>query len=110
MKFVYQGFFVALLLAVNGLVFTNEARAQTPAPVRVAVPFTGRVTDQATGEGLPGATILFPDLRQVTVTDPAGNFQFSNLPRGRFLMQVSYVGYNTLSHGAAPLVGAHHRG
>jgi iron complex outermembrane receptor protein len=105
MKFVYQGFFAALLLAVNGLVLINEARAQTPAPARVAAPFTGRVTDQATGEGLPGATILFPDLRQVTVTDPAGNFQFSNLPRGRFLMQVSYVGYNTTSQTVATGTG-----
>ena len=62
-----------------------------------AAPVTGRITDQATGEGLPGATILFPDLKQGTVTDATGNFQFSSLPRGRFLMQVRYVGYNTVS-------------
>ncbi|TGE26358.1 TonB-dependent receptor [Hymenobacter metallicola] len=66
-------------------------------PVRTAVvPVTGRVVDQTTQEPLPGATIVFPDLRQATTSGPDGSFRFTNLPKGRFLMQVRFIGYNTV--------------
>ncbi|GGG45598.1 TonB-dependent receptor [Hymenobacter glacieicola] len=61
-----------------------------------APPLTGRVTDAATGEVLPGANVIFPDLRQATATSPDGTFRFANLPRGRFLMQVRFVGYTAV--------------
>jgi iron complex outermembrane receptor protein len=98
------------LLFLSGL--ANEAIAQTttPAAGRVAtVPFTGRVTDAATGEAVPGATVLFPDLKQGAATDAAGNFSFNSLPRGRFLLQIRSLGYNVVSQtvdtgSAEPLV------
>ncbi|GAA3950112.1 TonB-dependent receptor [Hymenobacter algoricola] len=62
----------------------------------VAVPVTGRITDGATQEPLPGATVLFPDLKQATATGADGTFRFSSLPRGRFLLQVRFLGYNTV--------------
>ncbi|SHK05393.1 iron complex outermembrane recepter protein [Hymenobacter psychrotolerans DSM 18569] len=72
----------------------------TPArPLRTApatAPVMGRVTDAATGGALPGATIVFPDLRQASTTDADGTFRFANLPSGRFLMQVRFLGYTTV--------------
>lgn len=62
-----------------------------------AVPVKGRVTDEASGEALPGATVVFPDLRQATSTAADGSFQFANLPKGRFLMQVRFVGFTTVA-------------
>ena len=72
------------------------AAQETPAArVRTAAPLTGRVVDAATGEGLPGANIIFDDLKQGTATGADGSFRFGNLPRGRFTVQVRSLGYNT---------------
>ncbi|GAA4002472.1 TonB-dependent receptor [Hymenobacter fastidiosus] len=90
-----------LFLAVLLLGLAPAAGAQTSTtplkpPRPVAVPVTGRVTDEVTKEPLPGATVLFPDLRQATTTGADGTFRFSNLPRGRFLIQVRFLGYTTV--------------
>ncbi|MBC6699789.1 TonB-dependent receptor [Hymenobacter puniceus] len=90
---MYRFFLTASLLLSVGSVL-----AQTPAsrPARTATPaapVTGRITDAATGEALPGATLYFSDLKRATSTDASGNFRFANLPRGRFLLQVRFVGY-----------------
>ncbi|GAC1602434.1 MAG: TonB-dependent receptor [Hymenobacter sp.] len=97
-------------LALGFLFFSAAAVAQTapaPASAPAAVPaataraagaaFTGRITDQATGEGLPGATLYFPDLKQGAASGADGSFSFSNLPRGRFTLQVRSLGYNTVT-------------
>ena len=68
----------------------SRGRAATP-------PLIGRVTDATTGEGLPGSTVLFDDLKQGTATGPDGSFIFANLPRGRFTVQVRSLGYNTVT-------------
>jgi iron complex outermembrane receptor protein len=58
---------------------------------------TGRLTDARTGEALPGVNVVFPDLKQGTATDADGRFNFANLPRGRFTVQITSLGYNTIS-------------
>lgn len=84
------------LLSLSGLAGAAMAQTTTLAPGQVAtVPFTGRVTDASTGEAVPGATVLFTDLKQGAATDAAGNFSFSSLPRGRFLLQIRSLNYNT---------------
>ncbi|RYY19904.1 MAG: TonB-dependent receptor, partial [Cytophagaceae bacterium] len=71
----------------------------TPATTRArpAAAVTGRLTDAKTGETLPGVSIVFPDLKQGTATDAEGRFSFANLPRGRFTVQITALGYNTIS-------------
>ena len=94
---------LALTLLLSGLGSAGfPALAQTTPPAApagrtrpTAPPFVGRVTDAATGEGLPGATVLFADLKLGAATDPDGRFSFANLPRGRFTVQVRSLGYNT---------------
>jgi iron complex outermembrane receptor protein len=59
---------------------------------------TGKVTDAETNTGLPGATIAIPDLRKSALTNENGEFTLKNLPtRGKFLMQISYIGYQTIT-------------
>ncbi|UOQ75675.1 carboxypeptidase-like regulatory domain-containing protein [Hymenobacter sp. 5516J-16] len=88
------------VVAQTSVVSPSPAAPANPVPVRaarVAAPLvTGRVTDAATGEVLPGATVVFPDLRRTTAAGTDGTFQFANLPRGRFLMQVRFVGYTAV--------------
>jgi iron complex outermembrane receptor protein len=88
-------------LLLSGLVLPAVAQpVPTPTPVRsraAAPPFAGRLTDARTGEALPGANIIFPDLKRGTATDADGRFSFASLPRGRFTVQITSLGYNTIT-------------
>ncbi|WP_442589822.1 TonB-dependent receptor [Pedobacter sp. AW31-3R] len=58
----------------------------------------GKITDAQTQSPLPGATVFIPDLKQSAISNTDGEFRFKNLPaRGRFLVQVSYIGYKTIT-------------
>ena len=100
---MFKGTFLTFLLLLGGAVSVAVAQntpVGTPATPRVrtaAPPLTGRVTDAATGESLPGATVLFDDLKQGAATGADGTFRFGNLPRGRFTVQIRFLGYNTVT-------------
>ncbi|MDA9554810.1 TonB-dependent receptor [Pelobium sp.] len=62
------------------------------------ISFTGKVIDAQTKAPLPGASITIQDLKTSALTDINGNFSFNRIPeRGKFLVQVSYIGYKYLS-------------
>ena len=52
----------------------------------------GRVVDDETGEGLPGAAILVKGLGSGTVTDGNGNFTLQ-LPEEGGTLEISYIGF-----------------
>lgn len=57
----------------------------------------GRVIDGQSKETLPGVLVTIPDLKISVVTDSSGQFKFNNIPeKGRFLVEVRYIGYSTL--------------
>ena len=56
---------------------------------------TGTVTDKADGKTIIGATVSVPDIRVGSITDVNGHYVLNNLPRGIYLVQVSYIGYAT---------------
>jgi len=58
---------------------------------------TGTVTDKADGKPIIGASVNIPDLRTGSITDDNGHFTLSNLPKGVYLVQVSYIGYLTVT-------------
>ncbi|WP_188561569.1 TonB-dependent receptor [Hymenobacter frigidus] len=98
---MHASFFRLPLAAGLTLFCSGSFAQQLPAAPRVrpaaAPPLTGRVTDAATGEGLPGSTVLFDDLKQGAATGADGGFRFNSLPRGRFTVQVRSLGYNTVT-------------
>ncbi|HKJ40628.1 MAG TPA: TonB-dependent receptor, partial [Sunxiuqinia sp.] len=57
----------------------------------------GKVTDKATGEPLPGVTVYLPDLKTGAQTNVDGNFNISHLPATKVMVQISFIGYKTLS-------------
>jgi len=58
----------------------------------------GKIIDAGTKSGLPGATISIPDLNKSALSNENGDFIFRNAPaRGRFLVQIRYVGYKTIT-------------
>jgi iron complex outermembrane receptor protein len=90
----------SILVLASTLSFTVAAQTTPPATAarpRAAGPVSGRLTDAKTGEALPGVNIIFPDLKQGTATDADGRFSFANLPRGRFTVQITSLGYNTVT-------------
>jgi len=58
---------------------------------------TGTVTDKADGKTIIGATVSIPDLRRGSITDVNGHYSLENLPKGVYLVQVSYIGYATFN-------------
>jgi iron complex outermembrane receptor protein len=61
------------------------------------VTLTGTVVDKTTREPLPGATVFIADLKTGAVADVNGQYRIPNLPGRRFLVQVKFIGYTTLT-------------
>src|SRR5690242_14570418 len=55
----------------------------------------GVVTDASTHQPIPGATVYLPDLKKGAVADLDGKFSIEKLSRGKFLVEVKYIGYAT---------------
>lgn len=60
------------------------------------ITLSGKVTDKATGEPLPGVTIYITDLKTGATSGPDGRYKIENLPRARVSVQVSFVGYKLI--------------
>jgi iron complex outermembrane receptor protein len=83
-----QRYLVVLLLSMSA---TSLFAAET-------IKLNGRVIDAFTKESLPGANVSIPDLRISLITNAEGEFSINSAPsRGKFLIQISYVGYKTLT-------------
>jgi iron complex outermembrane receptor protein len=78
-----------LLFLVTAL--TVSAKTSTVAAGNGSL--SGTVTDKADGSVIPGATVSIPDLKLGTLTDAKGNYTFNHLPKGTYLVSVSFVGY-----------------
>lgn len=58
---------------------------------------TGTVTDKSNNTPLPGVTVYFPDLHVGASTDAQGHYEIKNLPKGKFLVEVHFIGYATVT-------------
>ncbi len=56
---------------------------------------TGRITDAETGEYLIGATVFIREVTIGTATDRYGSFRLNNVPEGKYIIEVSYLGFKT---------------
>ena len=61
-----------------------------------SVTLTGRVTDAVDNEPLVGVSIYLPELKQGAVTNADGRYKIDHLPTVKTLVQVSYVGHQTI--------------
>jgi iron complex outermembrane recepter protein len=81
-----------ILFVFSFLLFTSAFAQQSQ------FVFEGVVTDAATHEPIIGATVYLADLKKGGVTDENGQFRVENLPRGKFLLEVKYIGYASHVH------------
>lgn len=54
---------------------------------------SGRVTDVATGNALPGATILLENTKTGITSGADGAFAFNNLAAGNYSLKISFLGF-----------------
>jgi iron complex outermembrane receptor protein len=67
-------------------------------PVEDAVgSLSGTVTDKADGKPVIGATVNIPDLKMGSITGVDGKYTFKSVPKGVYLVQVTYLGYATFN-------------
>ncbi len=57
---------------------------------------TGKITDEKTGEAIPGATVYIPELKTGDFADKNGAYEIDNLPRVKVIVQVSFLGYKSV--------------
>jgi iron complex outermembrane receptor protein len=61
---------------------------------------TGQITDQEDGKPLPGATVRAGEIRGTT-TDANGRFTLRNISDNTGILEISYIGYQTIKLDAA---------
>ena len=91
---------LALLLSVLGPVITSDAHSAAPNVTTKEVTsiidktVRGKVTDQSTGQGLPGANVVVRGTNVGTTTDENGSFTI-NVPDNGAMLVFSSVGFVT---------------
>ena len=85
----FKLFYILILLSVStsALAKTTEKTGK----------ITGKITDITTGKAIAGVTISIPDLKVATSTDANGVYVLKQLPRGQYLIQVTAVGYASVT-------------
>src|SRR5699024_2240386 len=81
--------FRKLLYAVAAcLISAGTAFAQTGS-------LSGAVTDESSGETLPGVNVFIPGLDRGTATNAQGAFSIGNLEYGTYTVRATFIGYAT---------------
>src|SRR5688572_27186157 len=79
------------------VLFAFSARSQEQPSPRVRNSLSGQVVDAATRSGIAGATVYVHDQKRGTVCDQEGHYHLYNLPHGIHLIEVSHIGFGTLT-------------
>ncbi|PSL50009.1 iron complex outermembrane receptor protein [Chitinophaga niastensis] len=58
---------------------------------------SGNIIDANSHQPLIGATIYIPDLHAGAASDAKGHFRLNNLPSGKYLLEVKFMGYKNIS-------------
>ena len=88
-RFIKRFYIILLLL----LFFTLAVAV----PITGSRKITGKITDKATGLPIAGVTVSIPDLKIGTSTNTNGIYLLKQLPRGEYLIQVTAVGYASVT-------------
>lgn len=90
--------FIILLVSAQSFVFANSPAIAINNKTEDAIgSLSGTITDKTDGKPIIGATVNIPDLRKGAITDVNGKYSFANVPKGVFLVQVTYIGYLTVN-------------
>ncbi len=62
---------------------------------RINSSLSGTITDVKTGYPLAGASVFIHDANKGIISKPDGSYKINNIPPGKYLVEVSYVGYSS---------------
>jgi iron complex outermembrane receptor protein len=79
------------------ILFTSIIKANYNIASIEKTTLSGNVINKKTKEVLPGVIIYFPDLKIGTATKADGSYSISDLPKAKVIIQITIVGYKTLS-------------
>ena len=79
---------IATISATVTKVFADDAAIGT---------LSGTVTDKTDGKPIFGASVSIPDLKIGTSTNSKGEYTLNRLPKGIYVVQISYLGYATVT-------------
>ena len=84
--------FILMLLCLQVLAYPGNDK-----PVYGGSPnsLKGKVIDSTTDEAVAGALVYIHDLDRSMITDSSGQFHFSDLPTGRFLVEIRALNYSS---------------
>lgn len=57
--------------------------------------FSGLVLDKQSNKPLEGASVYLHEVKMGTVTDASGNFLITEIPTGKYLLEISFQGFST---------------
>ena len=83
---------VVLAVLLGGQPWRAAAQVAAAGP-GCALSLAGRITDQRTGEPLPGAVLRLAETSVAEAADPDGHYHFHQLCAGQYHVHVSFVGY-----------------
>ena len=86
------------LLSLGLFLFMQISFSQAPENVSSSETIgslSGLVLDALDNQPLPKATIYIPDLKKGTAANNEGSYKLSKLPKGKYLVEVSYTGYGS---------------
>jgi iron complex outermembrane recepter protein len=90
--------FLAVFLPVTlQTLYAQEKDSQARSNKLVAASISGTITDAQNGQPLAGASIYLSDLKTGAVSDGKGQYNIRNIPSGRHTLEISFVGYATLT-------------
>ena len=91
-------FYIISLLFLNSIAIAQRSTNIPDSIQRKArTNFSGRVMQDSSGVPLHGATIFISDIKAGVATNQDGRFYMRNVPPGRHLVEVSFIGYSTIS-------------
>lgn len=83
----------ALILIFFFSFFLIQAKDPEPSKLQSLSSIKGQITDQSTGEGLPGVALVLSGSDIKVYTDFDGNFTFNNITPGEYTIIAEYVSY-----------------
>ena len=86
-----------LFIGFSAIANTHTITTKKAAVEEAVGTLTGTITDKTDGKPIIGATVSIPDLHTGAITDINGKYVLNHVPRGVYLVQVSYIGYATFN-------------
>ncbi|WP_299289931.1 TonB-dependent receptor [uncultured Mucilaginibacter sp.] len=89
--------FNCLLLLLTSIATISATVTKVFAADAAIGTLSGTVTDKTDGKPIFGASVSIPDLKIGTSTNSKGEYTLNRLPKGIYVVQISYLGYATVT-------------